>query len=558
MRTGNNILPKSKIAYIMSSLMLLTSSVTAPVMNVHAAESNIQMQLNTLSISLRHIIENRQDVLIEEIKTQISENGWDYGLTMDSIDTSEVFKTVDYVDMLAAYMTAKEYSRLNHTDFTYIEDIPLIEYTAEEKTIEEKIPLKIPNFIESDDGTGTYEQKGNIYITDNTRIDTYEEIGDGIYKKAGYKDIILDTREVTYADISFEAMTAEKLLAEYDLTEDEFQVYQKRIKKLTQTTDRNTMYQSIFGRVPQGYTYDGNTELLSETKQRRLVVSTAATLIGMIPYQWGGKPTKPGYDRSWWQFDSDNNQKGLDCSGFIQWVYMTAGYNPELYSQMTTVANMSQTLTEISKEELRPGDIGAWFGPITNHVGIYAGDNKWIHCTGGTTRTVVIDDFNFTKFFRAIDDNEDNYINEDIDSYELVYANILDDTTEYSNEDILLLASLVQHEAGSEGINGWIGVAEVVKNRVRSDLYPNTIPEVIFQPGQFTTAKDLQGSPPSEAIIQTVQMVLSGQMAILNEPSVMYFRNPMITDGIPATEQVDWGKNKYFTAVGHHAFYSQG
>ena len=308
------------------------------------------------------------------------------------------------------------------------------------------------------------------------------------------------------------------------------------------------------------YTYEGNTQLLNESYQRKLIITTASTLIGMIPYQWGGKPTKPGYDTSWWQFDEHNEQKGLDCSGFVQWVYMTAGYPKTLYSRLTTVAEISSVFEEVQYEELRPGDVGCWYGPVTNHVGIYMGNDKWIHCTGGDKRTVVVDDFGFTNFYRLIGTEEENFDTDDINLSDTVKSIVYADAESlynYSENDIYLLASLVQHEAGSEGLNGWIGVAEVVKNRVRSELYPDTIPEVIFQKGQFTTAEELSGTPPSDEVLTTTRMVLEGRMAILNNPLTFYFRNPMITDNISPTEPVDWGSFKYYMAIGNHAFYNQ-
>ncbi len=54
--------------------------------------------------------------------------------------------------------------------------------------------------------------------------------------------------------------------------------------------------------------------------------------------------------------------------------------------------------------------------------------------------------------------------------------------------DIVLLAALVQCEAGGESYEGQLAVASVVANRVRSAAYPNTVSGVIFASGQFTPA----------------------------------------------------------------------
>ena len=51
------------------------------------------------------------------------------------------------------------------------------------------------------------------------------------------------------------------------------------------------------------------------------------------------------------------------------------------------------------------------------------------------------------------------------------------------------MACLVYAEAGNQSYEGKLAVANVVLNRVKSKKYPNTIKDVIYQPGQFTVAK---------------------------------------------------------------------
>lgn len=52
----------------------------------------------------------------------------------------------------------------------------------------------------------------------------------------------------------------------------------------------------------------------------------------------------------------------------------------------------------------------------------------------------------------------------------------------------MLLAALIQCEAGGESYEGKLAVGAVVMNRVRSGAYPNTIHGVIYASGQFTPA----------------------------------------------------------------------
>jgi len=56
------------------------------------------------------------------------------------------------------------------------------------------------------------------------------------------------------------------------------------------------------------------------------------------------------------------------------------------------------------------------------------------------------------------------------------------------NDDLRLLAALIQCEAGTVNYEGQLAVGAVVMNRVRSGAYPNTISGVIYASGQFTPA----------------------------------------------------------------------
>lgn len=63
-----------------------------------------------------------------------------------------------------------------------------------------------------------------------------------------------------------------------------------------------------------------------------------------------------------------------------------------------------------------------------------------------------------------------------------------------SEEDIYLLSCIVDWEANAEPYEGRLAVANVVLNRVRSGLYPNTVSGVIYQRGQFGGVLDASGN----------------------------------------------------------------
>lgn len=57
-----------------------------------------------------------------------------------------------------------------------------------------------------------------------------------------------------------------------------------------------------------------------------------------------------------------------------------------------------------------------------------------------------------------------------------------------SREDIRLLALLIYYEAGNQPYRAMVAVGSVVINRVENKLFPDTLREVIYQPGQFDPA----------------------------------------------------------------------
>ncbi len=62
------------------------------------------------------------------------------------------------------------------------------------------------------------------------------------------------------------------------------------------------------------------------------------------------------------------------------------------------------------------------------------------------------------------------------------------DPIAYTDEDIELLAGLLECEAGSSNYEALLAVASVVANRMNSIYYPDTLYGVIYQPGQFPPA----------------------------------------------------------------------
>ena len=144
--------------------------------------------------------------------------------------------------------------------------------------------------------------------------------------------------------------------------------------------------------------------------ERKMVLETALSLVGRVPYFWGGK-SAPGWNDEW------NTPKlvtaagstttgtirpyGLDCSGFSDWTYQTA-LGVTIGAGTWGQWNAS---TEIAESDLIPGDLGFQNLPNadTNHVLIYAGMDAngrqlWVHCTSGSG--VVLNSPDYIRYYR--------------------------------------------------------------------------------------------------------------------------------------------------------------
>ncbi len=62
--------------------------------------------------------------------------------------------------------------------------------------------------------------------------------------------------------------------------------------------------------------------------------------------------------------------------------------------------------------------------------------------------------------------------------------------SDVSREDVLLLARMIEAEAGGESYNGKLAVGAVIVNRTKSPDFPNDIKGVIYQTGQFSPVSD--------------------------------------------------------------------
>ncbi len=121
--------------------------------------------------------------------------------------------------------------------------------------------------------------------------------------------------------------------------------------------------------LPKTFASTVSTVVVDKTET---LINNAMQLIG-VRYRWGG----------------NSPQSGLDCSGFVRYVFNdTFGFLLPRKS-----AQMSKVGLEIGKDELRPGDL-VFFNTTRHafsHVGIYVGNNKFIHAPS-KGKSIRVDD----------------------------------------------------------------------------------------------------------------------------------------------------------------------
>ncbi len=82
---------------------------------------------------------------------------------------------------------------------------------------------------------------------------------------------------------------------------------------------------------------------------------------------------------------------------------------------------------------------------------------------------------------------------------------------DFTDEESQILLKLAMAEAGDQGVIGKALVINVVKNRVESEDFPNSIEEVIFEPKQFSPIEDgrYDKAVPDAECEDALEMVLN-------------------------------------------------
>lgn len=136
--------------------------------------------------------------------------------------------------------------------------------------------------------------------------------------------------------------------------------------------------------------------------ERREVVQAAASLVGKVNYFWGGKSLTLGWNSAWGELrkvtaagsptTGTYRPYGLDCSGFVDWVFYNAKGGDYVIGQGEGVKSQRANCKMISWSEALPGDLV--FYADNSHIGIVggrdaAGNIQIIQCASGANNVVI-------------------------------------------------------------------------------------------------------------------------------------------------------------------------
>ncbi len=573
---------KRTLCSVISGICLILSLHGALAVSAQISEDQLKKDITRTVQEMESIMQRSYDHAKDEL-SDLCAAGYDYELSMESFtDQGLPFSNYDYQEFIAIYATIQQYcfkngidlkDGINSIDFVKMETIP--------SELSEYIPEQTDSYISN--GDGTYSISGTTYLTEPGNIYTYVKNDNGTYMRTGQEYHELEQTQTPYLEINLTAITPDDIYKTFGvdreiLKEDE----EARLMQLKEVMGNAELSQLTFITSGEGASEEDKDILLramelSESRAQQILINIAGSIIGRIPYEWGGKSDHAGFDESWYLFDSTMRQKGLDCSGYMQWILRTAGF--ENWDQLVSTSDFlaSELLYPITADELKPGDFGLFYPDSkthTNHIGMYLGEGNWIHCSS-TANTVTITNGGKFSIYRRLgiftpqpvffDTPETINVEEYASAQETPvetyasdvvlneYVETHGESLEAPDDELMMMAKIVQLESQAEGYNGWVGVAQVIRNRVlMPEKFPNTIMGVISEDKQFSTytkACAMDNSQVDQNILIVCRKVMAGELKVFDSDQVIAFKRVSAEDG-------KWGRWTKYMTLGNHSFYT--
>ena len=397
-----------------------------------------------LSEVISDVVDDGYDLSLTKVEKIIEDGGYDYELSMDAlINYGQSSAGFDVSYILAAYSASLQQQGVSKEDMVAkLETVldQMFPVTYEEKEQERLVPVTYTTYkavevtvVTNRVYTGTingvpqyrYDTASRTYyLPDEVKsseteitVSAYSEVAVDVpvysggsitgtrretyYKANGEETLTPDTEIISYVECTIHPFDNTVIASAFGIDMDEIYpqfniTYGEAIQNMA-----NALKQTLYGTLGSGQMVPlTDAELLSFVNRqecsamRKHILTTALSLVGKVPYFWGGK-SGPGWNDEW------NTPKlvtaagsastgtirpyGLDCSGFSTWVFTTAvgvnigagcnGQYPNTYG--------------ISASELLPGDLGFLAdGDGWGHVLVFAGygengERMWVHSSGG-------------------------------------------------------------------------------------------------------------------------------------------------------------------------------
>ena len=391
------------------------------------------------------VVEEGYNLSLAEVERIIEDGGYDYELSMDALaNYAQSSAGYDTCYILAAYSASMEQRNTSQADMlaklksvagsmfpvTYVENsrdslVPVTYYTYQPVTVTEVISWEITGYVngkpyysyELEEKT-YYERDEELTSDESVTVPAYREvfvhvpIWDGgkvvgyktesYYEVHGTETLSPTTEVIRYVECTIHPFVNSVITRAFGIDAsapyNQFNVtYGEAIQNMA-----NALKMTLYGTLGSGDMIPlTDTELIgfvgeqSCNATRKYVLTTALSLVGKVPYFWGGK-SAPGWNDAWntprlvtaagSSSTGTIRPYGLDCSGFSEWVYNTA-LGVEIGAG---TAHQFPNTVAITDAELLPGDLGFLAdGTGWGHVLIFAGydesgTRRWVHCTSGS------------------------------------------------------------------------------------------------------------------------------------------------------------------------------
>lgn len=399
---------------------------------------------NDLAADISAVVEEGYDAALAKVEQIIEDGGYDYDLSMDAlINYAQGSAGYDVSYILASYSASLQQRNTGKEDMlAKLRSVAdsMFPVSFAEKESEQIVPFTYATYrpvtvtvVTSKTQTGTingvpqyryttarrtyYEPDETITTSEPVNVAAYTPVAVSVpiysggritgtrseiyYEQGGTETLTPETEVVKYVECTIQPFDNSVIIRAFGIdpsaTYDQFKItYGEAIQKMA-----NALKMTLYGTLGNGQMVPlTDAELIAFVNaqncspMRKHILTTALSLVGKVPYFWGGK-SAPGWNDAWntprlvtsagSPTTGTIRPYGLDCSGFTTWVFNTAvgveigagcnGQYPNTYG--------------VSAAELLPGDLGfladddGW-----GHVLIFAGydaeeTRMWVHSSGG-------------------------------------------------------------------------------------------------------------------------------------------------------------------------------